>query len=690
MALVTLPRQYTADVNGEPRVGARLFVYNAGTNNTRTVYTTKAYTIEHSQPIQSVEGGLFPAIYVNPAGGDYKVVIQDDSGASIYSEDNISPPIDVLTPQTITALLPVFARTPAEISSSVVPADLSYPSAPYDVRRAGILPNDSNLRTQNTEALKALLDPTKTGIRGRVVFPNTTGNDVYYLGDMVQIRENVHLDLMGCTLNFSKSYATSDDTMGFFTLIKDVTLENGAIVVTYTGSGTENPGSILRIGSRSGTRFGSYTSGIFDEDNDVQMGNIVVRNMRLSTTNPNVAAVLMLGGLDGVLMENIELDGGGEASVGILYEYGWARANGSTLDEDWHSSHARNLSFRNVSVLNLDDAVEGGVGLELTGSYSAIVENLSVATAYQGFVFRPGEALFYRPWSRDEAGAKRCLILRNIVCTNIANTGLQLKGAEDSGAGYLSVLSLDPKDETDLMIFSLDGFAVAGATQGINVSGPCDIRNGVTIDCGNGIVITDECTQFDINDVKVMDSTDIGIRASFGGALFSPARNKRGSIRNCQIKGSTGVAVSLANCDGVIIEACRFGYNTIDDGVAETTQTNAVALSTSASSVRCRSNYVATSGGAEAYASQGTSDRGNCIEDPRGATTHSTNLWQIDGVARATDTALAAAAHAINTSGKYLGKKVWDTSNNVLRIAQGATATSQWIGVDGSGAITPA
>lgn len=143
MALITLPRQLTVDINGEPRVGALLTVYDAGTNNTRPVYTTKAFTAELSQPIRSVEGGIFPAIYVNPTGGDFKLVIQDADGSTIYTEDNIpsqvgATDIDLVGISTQSQTTPIIyslTRTSAEISSTVTPTNYSY--APGDVRRYG-------------------------------------------------------------------------------------------------------------------------------------------------------------------------------------------------------------------------------------------------------------------------------------------------------------------------------------------------------------------------------------------------------------------------------------------------------------------------------------------------------------------------------------------------------------------------
>jgi len=121
MALVNLPRPLIVDINGEPLVGARMFVYDAGTNNIRIAYRGPDYTIEHEQPIQSTEGGLFPAVYVDPSEGHYKLVIQNADGVGIYTEDMLEPG---------PALYEV---TEAESSSSVVPADLRAP--PYTPNR---------------------------------------------------------------------------------------------------------------------------------------------------------------------------------------------------------------------------------------------------------------------------------------------------------------------------------------------------------------------------------------------------------------------------------------------------------------------------------------------------------------------------------------------------------------------------
>lgn len=51
---------------------------------------------------------------------------------------------------------------------------------------------------------------------------------------------------------------------------------------------------------------------------------------------------------------------------------------------------------------------------------------------------------------------------------------------------------------------------------------------------------------------------------------------------------------------------------------------------------------------------------------------------------------IAAIANAINTTGKYTGKQVWDTTNNRMMYALGSAAASGWRVVDGSTTVTPA
>lgn len=157
MALVILPRQYVANINGVPRVGAYMRLYDAGTDNTRVAYTTIEYSVELEQPIRSTEGGFFPAVQIKPDGGNYKILIQDEDGAVVYSEDNLVPQSDALTSELIATTLDSLKRSPAEIAAGVTPANYAYP--PLYVDRYGT--NAAPGATSMAAAFQAAIDVAK-------------------------------------------------------------------------------------------------------------------------------------------------------------------------------------------------------------------------------------------------------------------------------------------------------------------------------------------------------------------------------------------------------------------------------------------------------------------------------------------------------------------------------------------------
>lgn len=56
----------------------------------------------------------------------------------------------------------------------------------------------------------------------------------------------------------------------------------------------------------------------------------------------------------------------------------------------------------------------------------------------------------------------------------------------------------------------------------------------------------------------------------------------------------------------------------------------------------------------------------------------------------ATTANLSSAAHAINTTDKFAGKLVMNTTTNILNQAQGSGPTDVWQPVTGAAAVTPA
>jgi hypothetical protein len=63
--------------------------------------------------------------------------------------------------------------------------------------------------------------------------------------------------------------------------------------------------------------------------------------------------------------------------------------------------------------------------------------------------------------------------------------------------------------------------------------------------------------------------------------------------------------------------------------------------------------------------------------------------WGIINTQSVTATNIASATSAINTTDKYEGLYIWDSTNNRLMRSSGSLVTSAWYVVDGSTSITP-
>jgi hypothetical protein len=496
-----------------------------------------------------------------------------------------------------------------------------------DVRRYGVISNNVAAAAANTAALKTLVSPAGSFV-GSVRFPNTTGKDVYYFNDIIPFRDGIQVDLEGCTLHFSKIGVRGDTNSGFIFAVRDFSIANGSIAVDYQmGGGGTSAGSALAFGNRG--EDSHYFSPTYDSLLPSPMGNIVVRNLRIASNTKGGSGILMTGGLNGVVMENIWIDGdSGALDYGIYYEFGWA--TNESKRELRQTSHAYNVRFSNINISNLN--THGGAALTLAGAYNCWVDGLYVNSAKILFACTPGESAFYRPWKGfDQIGAKRNIALRNIVGVGITGTAISIAGASSKSGGYLRVTGNTAIDETDLTDCSIDGFAIDGADIdggfGIHSSGEkLDLRNGRITKFSRGIVTTHECTRMTIESVDVFGCKQCGMQIGQQSSIWNPPRQKMGFVRNCFIAGnsvaSPGIfaAVELDLCATFVIEGNRFGYEAAHDGVPETTQGYAVRLGAQAKHVVCRCNHVAgiREGGA-AFVNQSTAEaQRNTIENSSG------------------------------------------------------------------------
>ena len=63
--------------------------------------------------------------------------------------------------------------------------------------------------------------------------------------------------------------------------------------------------------------------------------------------------------------------------------------------------------------------------------------------------------------------------------------------------------------------------------------------------------------------------------------------------------------------------------------------------------------------------------------------------WATIYTPTATAADIASATAAINTTGKYEGLMVWDTTNKRMLRSSGSTAVAEWAVVDGSAQVIP-
>ena len=579
-----LPNPYfqVIDANGNPYSGAKLYVYDEDTTDLRANYSDPELTVQHANPQIADSAGRFNPIYIASSGTGVKFRVDSSVDVLIDEIDNVEVP---------NSDAPFYAQTPAESSASITPTDFT--KEPGDMQRYGIVANSSGAATANTTAIKSLLDPTTTGPKGNFWFDNTTGADVYHFNDRVPIRDDVHIDLRGCTLQFTKTGDATDSDTGCLRFVRKSSLRNGKIDVDYTyTAGTNCFNAITLAGRDADNDFADF----FDDLASEPYGDIVIENVKVNHNGGiNCSALLAYSGVRNVTIRNFSVEGNGTLKYGIVYEFGFATNEASNADRQ--SSHAYNWQVENMAVENMDTTTSGAA-IRWGGGYNIEVNGLYVRKCYNGIICTPGEALFYNPWDPENEAENRTLTFRNLVMSELESIGVTVAGAQ-ANTGYLSGVSISDQDLVDLYDMVVDGFDILGGTGGTTLSVGIDsscgrtvIRNGTIKAASNGIRFNDEGVLFDIDNVRVLDCTSTAGRLSFAGGIFSTERKKIGTIRNCFFGGNEGIAITVDHAEMVRISNCRFGYETAFNGVSETTQDSAIQVGADAY-VIADSNYVA-------------------------------------------------------------------------------------------------
>jgi hypothetical protein len=524
----------------------------------------------------------------------------------------------------VTALAAMLLPLPRVLAARDEAPGAAFP--PNDVRHYGIVPNSQAAASSNTAALKTLVNPAGA-FTGNLSFPNTTGADVYYFNDLIAFHDGVHLDLGGATLSFNKNGVKSDSASGFIHAIRDFVIENGTIVTNYVFNGGYNAGNVLAFGGRG--RDTALFPDIYDRLLSAPMGSIVVRNLRIrgGTSGGSTRGIFMLGGFNGVLIEGVSIDGQGQLTEGIYYEFGWA--TNEPREPQRYTSHARNLRVSNLTVTNVANEAFGAMG-----AWDILIDGLHVHNVGHACLIGTGESLYYRPWvPSGDLSTRPSFVARNVSGDAITSMGIGVNGASKVTGSYLSnppaydnPLGITADQQTDLIDFVLERFSLSGSVKNFGVwtsARTARISDGNLSGFQRGVVTTQECTQFQIERVKIWDSGSFGIQIGQAVTIHNPPRPSTGTIRDCVVAGSGTqgpcAGVFVATTRSCLIEGCRFGYDRAMDSKGEETQTQAVSVNADASGVVCRSdNVAATVNGAVAYLAAGPAGRGCRVETPRG------------------------------------------------------------------------
>lgn len=87
-----LPRATVLDANGAPLSGARLHFYESGTTRPANVYSDSALAVPATNPVVADSAGRFGDIFLQAI--DYKVVLADGGGATLWTADPVSGTLD--------------------------------------------------------------------------------------------------------------------------------------------------------------------------------------------------------------------------------------------------------------------------------------------------------------------------------------------------------------------------------------------------------------------------------------------------------------------------------------------------------------------------------------------------------------------------------------------------------------------
>jgi hypothetical protein len=175
-SLLPLPFFKDWDSSGNPLAFGTVATYQAGTSIPIATYTNAALNQVNANPIVLNNRGE-AQIWLNPSGGNVKIVVQDNANNQIRIVDNIPPP----------AWLPIdsvnvhYDQTPAEAAAGVTPTNDWYQAGVVDRYGTNTIPGTTDMTSACTACIAAndcfLLQPDSIYAVTSITFP--TGGPHY-------------------------------------------------------------------------------------------------------------------------------------------------------------------------------------------------------------------------------------------------------------------------------------------------------------------------------------------------------------------------------------------------------------------------------------------------------------------------------------------------------------------------------
>lgn len=247
MALqIIKPYIHVEDANGNPYVGAQLYVYLPGTTTLAAIFSDAALTIALPNPLAGASGsdaaGNFPRAYI--AAGSYKLRAVTSANVLIWQEDNIDTGLS-----SGSGALPIASGGTGGTTAAAARTNLSVPAI-----------SDLTAISTTVTSIQALLQNLASSPQGRLTLTSgapvlstgvAAGTAVYYtpyVGNLLPIYDGLQLNTqtfaeLTLTLNSNHSASNIYDVFAFMNS-GAVTLGTGPAWNTATaGAGARGTGA---------------------------------------------------------------------------------------------------------------------------------------------------------------------------------------------------------------------------------------------------------------------------------------------------------------------------------------------------------------------------------------------------------------------------------------------------------------